>query len=168
VTPTSKTNLPAQPLQNPLWAGLAGWLLLTFAAPAASIGSLPDSWYAHLAKPSWAPPNGVFAPVWTTLYILMAFAAWQVWRKGGWKTQTKPLRLYILQLALNAVWTPLFFRWHQPAWALALIFLLWVAIALTLHAFSRVSRTAAWLLAPYLLWVGFATALNWALWRLNP
>src|SRR5512137_502575 len=143
---------------------LAGWLLVCFAA--ATMGGLfmPGEWYASLKKPSWNPPGWVFGPVWTALYSMMAVAAWLVWRQGGWGKQRKPLLLFLAQLALNALWTPLFFGWHRPGVAFAEIVLLWLAIATTLAAFRPVSRAAAWLLVPYLAWVSFAAALNFTLW----
>lgn len=150
------------------WLSLAGWLLLCFTA--ASMGGLfmPGEWYASLKKPSWNPPGWIFGPVWTALYTMMALAAWLVWRQGGWRKQRKPLLIFLAQLALNALWTPLFFGLHRPGLAFAEIVLLWLAIAATVTAFRPVSRVAAWLLAPYLAWVSFAAALNFTLWRLNP
>ncbi len=158
----TNNKIPRHPLLT-----LAGWLLLCFAA--ASLGGLfgPGEWYASLKKPAWNPPGWIFGPVWTALYTMMAVAAWLVWRQGGWVKQRKPLTFFLIQLALNALWTPLFFGWHHPGIAFAEIVLLWLAIALTLTAFRPVSRGAAWLLAPYLAWVSFAAALNFALWRLN-
>jgi tryptophan-rich sensory protein len=97
----------------------------------------------------------------------MAVAAWLVWQHVGWGRQRKPLLIFLVQLALNALWTPLFFGLHRPGLAFAEIVLLWLAIVATLAAFSRVSRAAAWLLVPYLAWVSFAAALNFTLWRLN-
>ena len=146
---------------------LAGWLVLCFGA--ASLGAVftPGEWYAALKKPAWNPPAWVFGPVWTALYTMMAMAAWLVWRRGGFAKQSRPLALFLVQLALNAGWTPLFFGLHLPGLALAEIVVLWLTIGAVLAAFRRVSRAAAWLLVPYLLWVGFATALNFALWRLN-
>ena len=147
---------------------LAGWVLLCFAA--ASLGGLfgPGEWYGTLKKPSWNPPGWVFGPVWTALYTTMAVAAWLVWRQGGWGKQCKALFIFLVQLALNALWTPLFFGFHRPGVAFAEIVLLWLAIAATLKAFRPVSRVAAWLIVPYLAWVSFAAALNLTLWRLNP
>ena len=147
---------------------LAGWVLLCFAA--ASLGGLfmPGEWYASLKKPSWNPPGWIFGPVWTALYTMMAVAAWLVWKRGGFAAQRRPLVLFLVQLALNAAWTPLFFGLHWPGVAFFEIVLLWLAIAATLKAFRPVSRVAAWLLAPYLAWVSFAAALNFTLWRLNP
>ena len=129
---------------------------------------MPGEWYASLKKPSWNPPPWIFAPVWSTLYAMMAVAAWLVWKRGGFSTQRRPLALFLAQLALNALWTPLFFGLHRPGLAFVEILLLWLAIAATLLAFRPVNRAAAWLLAPYLAWVSFAAALNFSLWRLNP
>ena len=144
---------------------LTGFILVTFCAPLAGMSSPPGAWYAALAKPSWNPPAWIFGPAWTSLYTLMAIAAWLVWKRDGWR---RPLALYFVQLLLNAMWTPLFFGAHQLGWALVEIVALWLAILLTLLNFHRVNRTAGWLLAPYLAWVAFATALNFTLWRLNP
>ena len=105
--------------------------------------------------------------MWTLLYFMMAFAAWLVWREGGWRVQRGPLALYLVQLALNALWTPLFFGLRNPGLALAEIVLLGAAIVLTGRAFRPVSHLASWLLVPYLVWVVFAAALNFAIWRLN-
>ena len=99
---------------------------------------------------------------------MMAVAAWLLWRQGGWGKQRKPLLIFIVQLTLNALWTPLFFGLHWPGVAFAEIALLWFAIAATIAAFRPVSRVAAWLLTPYLAWVSFAAILNGTLWRLNP
>jgi benzodiazapine receptor len=148
--------------------GLVGWLLACFAA--ASMGGFftPGEWYVGLEKPSWNPPTWVFGPVWTALYTMMAVAAWLVWKRGGFAIQRKPLMLFLVQLFLNAAWTPFFFGLHWPGGALVVIILLWLAIAATLIVFWSVSRPAAWLLVPYLVWVSFASVLNGALWRLNP
>ena len=147
--------------------GLCGWLLLCFAAASPGAVFMPGEWFAALKKPSWNPPGWVFGPVWTALYAMMAAAAWLVWQRGGWKEQRKPLLIFLAQLALNAVWTPLFFGLHRPGVAFAEIVLLWLAIVATLVAFRPVNRTAAWLLVPYLAWVSFAAVLNGTLWRLN-
>jgi tryptophan-rich sensory protein len=147
---------------------LAGWVLLCFGAAAFGGLFMPGEWYASLKKPSWNPPGWVFGPMWTTLYVMMAVAAWLVWRQGGWGKQRKPLVIFLAQLVLNAAWTPLFFGLKYPGLAFAEILLLWLAIAATVAVFRRVSCAAAWLLAPYLAWVSFAAALNFTLWRLNP
>ncbi|GDX08252.1 sensory protein TspO [Verrucomicrobiota bacterium] len=147
--------------------GLCGWLLLCFAAASPGAVFMPGEWFAALKKPAWNPPSWIFGPVWTALYAMMAAAAWLVWQRGGWKEQRKPLLIFLAQLALNAVWTPLFFGLHRPGVAFAEIVLLWLAIVATLVAFRPVNRTAAWLLVPYLAWVSFAAVLNGTLWRLN-
>lgn len=126
-----------------------------------------NGWYAELAKPAWNPPNWIFGPVWTVLYAMMAVAAWRVWLHGGWTRQKKALGLFLLQWALNALWTPLFFGLHRPGWALAEILVLLVAILATIREFWRVERLAGALLLPYSAWVAFASVLNWAIWRMN-
>ena len=151
----------------PSWLGLVGWVLLCFAAPALGYAANSGGWYSTLNKPAWNPPAWLFGPVWTVLYAAMAVAAWQVWRRGGWREQRRPLILFVVQLALNALWTPLFFGLNRPDLAFAEIVLLWLAIVATIRAFARVRTTAAWLLAPYLAWVSFASVLNFTIWRLN-
>ena len=141
-----------------LGIGLAGGL-----ATASSVGT----WYVTLEKPSWTPPDGLFGPVWTALYIMMGIAAWLVWRRADEGRASLPLLLFALQLLLNAGWSLLFFGFRSPGLALADIALLWLAIAATLWAFARVRGWAALLLAPYLAWVSFAAALNLAIWRMN-
>jgi tryptophan-rich sensory protein len=150
------------------WLALAGWLTACFAAASLGAVFMPGEWYASLKKPEWNPPVWIFGPVWSALYAMMAVAAWLVWRQGGWGKQRKPLLVFLAQLALNALWTPLFFGLHWPGLAFAEIVLFWLAIAATLAAFCSVNRAAAWLLAPYLAWVSFAAVLNFTLWRLNP
>lgn len=150
--------------------GLLGWAVVTFIAAAlgarASISAA--DFYAGLTLPAWAPPASVFGPVWTVLYALMALAAWLVWRQGGWRTATPALALYLLQLALNVLWSWLFFGWKQGALAFADILLLLALIVATVVTFHRVRPAAAWLLLPYLAWVAFASALNYAVWQANP
>ena len=126
---------------------------------------MPGAWYASLNKPAWNPPAWVFGPAWTLLYTLMAVAAWLVWKQDGWR---RPLLLYFIQLVLNAAWTPIFFGAHQLGWAMIEMLALWTSILLTMLTFRRISRPAGWLFAPYLTWVTFAAALNFALWHLNP
>ncbi len=101
------------PTPRPLWPGLVFWLLACFAAPVSASWARPDAWYAALVKPAWNPPGWVFGPVWTTLYLLMGTAAWLVWRRGGWGAQRRPLGWFAAQLALNALWTPLFFGFQR-------------------------------------------------------
>ncbi|MGB5305304.1 MAG: TspO/MBR family protein [Gammaproteobacteria bacterium] len=150
--------------------GLAGWLVLTFAAAAlgAFASAQAGQFYLQLVRPAWAPPGWLFAPVWTSLYLLMAIAAWLVWRAHGLRRAGPALGLFVLQLAANALWTWLFFVWHQGALAFVEILLLWVLIAGTLAAFWRLQVVAALLLVPYLVWVSFAGALTFAVWQLNP
>ena len=149
------------------WQALAGWFLICFMAAAFGSLFIPGQWYASLNKPAWNPPNWIFGPVWTLLYVMMALAAWLVWRRGGWAAQKYPLGWFLIQLALNAAWTPLFFGLKNPSLAFGEILLLWLAIAATLVSFRRVDKAAAWLLAPYLAWVSFAALLNLTLLRLN-
>jgi tryptophan-rich sensory protein len=147
--------------------GLIGWLLVTFAA--AWIGSrfMPGEWYASLAKPAWTPPNAVFAPVWTVLYVLMAVAAWLVWRRAGFSRAGTALVLFVVQLCLNALWSYSFFGLERVDIAFVDIVALWVLILVVIVLFWRVDRRAGALMVPYLLWVGFASYLNLELWRLN-
>lgn len=128
---------------------------------------MPGEWYASLAKPAWNPPSAVFAPVWTLLYAMMGVAAWLVWRQVGLREAALPLSLFLVQLVLNALWSYLFFGLHRPDLALLDIVTLWVAILVVLVLFWRVSIPAGILLLPYLCWVGFASFLNFTLWRLN-
>jgi tryptophan-rich sensory protein len=150
--------------------GLFGWLLLTFAAAAVGAVASADAgaFYSQLARPSWAPPGWLFAPVWTVLYLLMGVAAWIVWRKHGVEGGRTALALFVIQLAANALWTWLFFVWHQGALAFAEILLLWCLIVATVVSFWQLSALAAALLLPYLVWVSFAAALTLSTWTLNP
>jgi translocator protein len=124
-------------------------------------------WYPTLQKPPWTAPSWLFAPVWTTLYLMMALAAWIVWRKRQQAKANKALALFALQLVLNAAWSPLFFGLHSPLAGLLDIIPLWAAILATVISFWRISPAAGALLIPYLAWVSFATALNFSIWRMN-
>jgi tryptophan-rich sensory protein len=161
---------PATAIPGGPWVGLL--LVLGVTALAAAIGSVASiqaaDFYAALVKPAWAPSPGVFGPVWTVLYLMMAVAAWLVWRRAGLPAAAGPLALYLVQLALNAVWTWLFFRWRLGALAFVEIILLWLVLLVTIVAFWRVRAVAGALLLPYLAWVSFATALTAAVWRRNP
>lgn len=129
--------------------------------------SIP-TWYATLARPELAPPNWVFGPVWTTLFALMGIALYLVWKKGAnTRTGKTALTIFAVQLVLNVLWSVIFFGARSPGGALLEIALLWFAIAATIIAFKRISLAAAWLLAPYFLWVSFAMYLNYAIWVLN-
>ena len=146
---------------------LIGWIVLCFSAAAFGAQFMPGEWYAALKKPTWNPPKWIFGPVWSALYAMMAVAAWLVWRRGGFKLNRLPLSLFLTQLLLNALWSWLFFGLENPALAFGEIVLLWFGIGATLLAFWPRQRAAAWLLVPYLAWVGFASGLNFTLWQLN-
>ncbi|MEM7481566.1 MAG: TspO/MBR family protein [Acidobacteriota bacterium] len=150
---------------------LAGFLVAAFAAGAFGAQFTPGPWYEALNRPSWNPPNWIFGPVWTVLYILIATSAWLVWRQGKKQPEAPTataLATWTVQLVLNALWSWIFFGLHQLAGAFAEVCLLWIAIALTIGLFGRVHKLAAWLLVPYLAWVSFAAFLNFTIWRLNP
>ena len=151
------------------WLPLLGFVGAAFLAGA--IGSWATfenvrSWYPSLNKPAWNPPNWIFGPVWTTLYILMGVAIWRVWRMPV-PAARRLVRVYFVQLFFNALWSVLFFGLKQPAWALADIVMLWLMLVWLLLSVWRVERPAGWLWLPYVLWVSFATALNTAIVRLN-
>lgn len=150
--------------------GLAGWLLLAFIV--AALGAVASvhtvSFYGGLDQPGWAPPAWLFGPVWGVLYFLMGVAAWLVWRRGGWSNAPVALSLFIVQMALNLLWSWLFFAWHQGALAFADIVVLWLTIVATMIAFWRQRPLASALLLPYLAWVSFAAALCFTVWRMNP
>ena len=151
-------------------AALIGFVVVCFvAAGLGAIATTPEiaGWYATLAKPSWQPPNWVFGPVWTTLYAMMAVAAWLVWRTREHRSVAGPLAVFAGQLVLNVAWSWVFFGLHQPGWAAVEIVVLWLAIVATIAMFWPRSRVAAGLLVPYLLWVTFAAVLNVTIWRLN-
>ena len=157
--------------------GLIAWLLLCFAAAAVGgfASASAGTFYAELVRPAWAPPGWLFGPVWTVLYVAMGVAAWRVWRRGAAPEATPALRaevrsallIYVVQLALNASWTPMFFGLKRVDVALAIIIAMLVAIAETVRRFYRLDRPAALLLLPYLGWVAFATVLNGSIWLLN-
>jgi benzodiazapine receptor len=127
-----------------------------------------NTWYSTIEKPPFTPPGWVFGPAWTILYLLMGVAAFLVWQKGlGAAAVRVALGWFLVQLVLNASWTPVFFGLHRIGLALAVIVLLWAAIVITIFSFLRVSKLAAVLLLPYLLWVSFAAVLNASIWYLN-
>lgn len=139
---------------------------------AALVGSLAsiqaEPFYTGLARPFWAPPAWLFGPVWTVLYAMMAAAVWLVWRQAGWRDGGYALGLFVAQLVLNAAWSWLFFDMRTGLWSFVDILALLVLLVLTVRAFSHFSHLAAGLLVPYVVWVGFAAALNVVVWRLNP
>lgn len=150
--------------------GLLAWFGITFAAAAigAMASSGADTFYAQLVRPSWAPPASVFGPVWTVLYVMMAFAAWSVWRVRGTSTAPRTLALYLTQLVVNALWSWLFFGMHAGGLAFGGALLLLLLVGATTAAFWRVRPLAGALMLPYLAWVGFACVLTYRTWRLNP
>ena len=156
-------------LSNPLKAILfilgceaAGMIGTIFTIPAI------DSWYSTITKPALNPPSWIFGPVWTTLYALMGIAAFLIWQKGIEKKEVKnALYVFGLQLVLNMIWTPVFFGLHNPGAAYGIIIALWISIVWTIIKFYKISRIAAYLLIPYLLWVSFASYLNYSIWTLN-
>jgi tryptophan-rich sensory protein len=142
-------------------------LLIGFLAGFATQSSV-GTWYATLNKPSFNPPNWIFGPVWTLLYILMGIAAGLVWAKGFYHIWVKTALYYFgFQLLFNALWSIVFFGFQEPFWALLVILVLLILILLTIKWFKIVSRPAAYLLIPYLLWVSFAMVLNYKIWELN-
>ena len=146
-----------------------GWVLLTgVAAAAGAVASRSAAgFYATLDRPAWAPPAWLFGPAWTVLYLMMATAAWIVGRVDV--TGRGPaIGLYLAQLAANAVWTWIFFVLRRGSWAFGEVLVLLTLVAVTLAAFWRVRPLAGLLLVPYLLWVSYATALTWSVWRRNP
>lgn len=157
-------------IRAPDAVGFLGWALLTFTAAALGAIASADAgvFYAELVRPSWAPPAWLFGPVWTVLYALMAVAAWLVWRRRGFAGAGPALTLFIAQLAANALWSWLFFAQHSGALAFVDVLLLWGLLIATVFAFQRIHALAAALLYPYLAWTTFASALTFAVWRLNP
>jgi len=145
-----------------------------FCVITGSIGSLvtitgPGSWYATLQKPFFAPPNWVFAPVWITLFVLMGIALYLVWESGTENRDVKTaLGIFGVQFALNVIWSFLFFGLESPLLGFIDIILLWVMIVVTIRAFYRVKKSAAYLLIPYIAWVSLASALNGAVSFMNP
>ncbi len=137
------------------------------ALGAAVVAGSVNTWYADLNKPPFNPPNEVFGPVWTVLYVMMAIAAWRVWRATDRETARGPLTMFALQLALNLGWSVAFFGLERTGAAVAVIVALELTIITTAFAFRPIDRLAALLMVPYALWVGFATVLNIAIWRLN-
>ncbi|MEW6439924.1 MAG: TspO/MBR family protein [bacterium] len=147
--------------------GLIGWLAVSLAAGWIGSRFMPGAWYASLEKPAWTPPDAVFAPVWTALYVLMGLAAWLVWRRAGFTGAGTALWLFFAQLVLNALWSYLFFGAHRIDVAFFEVVVLWAVILVVTVLFWRKVRVAGALMLPYLVWVGFAACLNFALWQMN-
>ena len=154
------------------WLVLAGFVGLCLAVGSIAGWATNQSvatWYMTLNRPSWTPPGWVFAPVWTVLYIMMGVAAWRVWRAGGGfiGDARSALIVFFVQLTFNFTWSLAFFAARSTLLGLITITALWLTIALAISVFRPIDRLAAWLMAPYLLWVSFAAALNFAFWHLN-
>ena len=148
---------------------LTGFVASAFAAGGVGAWATSSSvrtWYPLLHKPVWNPPPWLFGPAWTSLYLLMGLAAWKAWRSGH-PAARAIVTLYFVQLAVNALWSVLFFGLRQPTWALADVAVLWALLAWIQVSLARIDRVAAWLWLPYVLWVTFASALNFAIVRLN-
>jgi len=155
---------------------MADWIALIISFVicfvAAGVGGLLTSraieeWYRGLTKPSWNPPEWAFGPVWTVLYILMAISAWLVWEEGGFDEQLIPLAVFGVQLALNVIWSGVFFYKRMILGGLVEVVAFWFAILATIIAFWSASEIAALLLIPYIAWVSIASYLNYTIWRLN-
>lgn len=150
--------------------GLIAWFAICFgAAWIGSSSTMPEikGWYTTIQKPSFNPPDWIFGPVWTVLYALMAISAWLIWRPAGFRGAALPLGVFLVQLALNTLWSILFFKQHNIGGALVDIALLWLAIVAMIVLFYRRHRLAGLLQIPYLCWVSFASVLNYEIWRLN-
>ena len=147
------------------------FLILTFGVAwvgaQVSPGIASSEWYDQLNKPDWNPPGWLFGPVWTALYIMMAFAAWRIWKLLGFSGGKKELSWFAVQLFLNGLWSQLFFNAQNPGLAFAEILLLLAAIIITTLYFYRKDKLAGWLMVPYILWVSFATVLNGTIWLMN-
>ena len=167
---TPDTSLRTLPSPFSPWLALLLWIAL--CAAAGAIGAIASAnagaFYATLDRPSWAPPSNVFGPVWTLLYVSMGVSAWLVWRERGWSRARGALGLFLLQLAVNALWSWLFFAWHRGGLAMLDIVILAALLVATLVTFARIRMLAAWLMAPYLAWVCFAAVLNYSVWQRNP
>ena len=146
---------------------LLAFIVVCFLPGMTGVFIKPGTWYEQLNRPSWRPPNRLFAPVWAALYLMISIAGWLVWRQAGFSGAALPLSMFALNLVLNAAWTPLFFGLHRPDLGLIDISLVWLTIAGTILLFLPVQLTAGLLLLPYLVWVSFATALNFSIWRRN-
>jgi benzodiazapine receptor len=167
--PSGPAALNPQPIP-PLWRFLLAALPVAAAGFLGSIATTPNipTWYVHLAKPGFTPPNWLFAPVWTLLYVMMAYAVWRVLSlPADTPDRRGAVTVFFVQLALNALWSWAFFAAHSPIAGLAVILALIVALAATIRRFWALDAVAGALLVPYLAWVGYATALNGAVWYLN-
>ncbi len=146
---------------------LIGFVLGTFMAGITGALFKPGEWYERLNKPSWRPPNRLFAPVWSLLYLTIGVSGWLVWREHGFRDAVGPFTAFTVQLILNAGWSAIFFGLRRIDFALLEIILLWLSVLTTVALFFFLNKMAAFLLVPYLVWVSFAVLLNFSVWRLN-
>lgn len=146
---------------------LGGWILLSMLAGVSGGVARPDAWYDGIRKPRWNPPNWVFAPAWTVLYVTMGVAAWMVWSRREEAAVGLALGLFVVQLLFNSAWSWIFFRFRRMDLAFSELVVMWLLVLATLLAFWSIRPAAGQLLVPYLLWVTFAGYLNLTLWRLN-
>jgi tryptophan-rich sensory protein len=159
---------------RPNWPALAAFLVLTLSAGGVGAVFAPGfsapaaHWYSSLVKPAWLPPQNWFGPIWIGLYVLMAIAAWIIWRERYHRGRAAAIAAFCVQLLLNALWAPMFFGLRNIGAGLFCIVALWLAVGWTIREFARVRSAAALILAPYFLWVTFAAAVNLAVWKLNP
>lgn len=152
------------------YAVLAGFLVASFSVAAiggAATASSVGTWYQTLQRPAWNPPNWIFGPVWTLLYILMSVAAWRVWCRAEAATAQSSLRWFAAQLVLNLLWSLLFFGLRSPGLAFVEVLVFWAVLVVMLSQFWRADRIAGALWAPYVAWVSFASVLNGTIWWLN-
>jgi len=147
---------------------LLGFIAMCFVPSLAGAAFRPGDWYESLRKPAWRPPNWVFAPIWTTLYLIIGISGWLVWEVAGFAGAKLAFAVYGVQLVFNAIWSPLFFGLRRPDLSLLDIGALWLSIAATMALFYPIHHGAALLLLPYLAWVSIASVLNFSIWRLNP
>ncbi len=141
-------------------------VLLGSVGGLVTVAEIP-AWYASLNKPSFNPPNWIFGPVWSTLYVVMGISVYLIWKQPVSKERNKALQLFILQFVFNFCWSFIFFGLHATGWAFIEMIALWLLILLTIFHFAKYSKTAAWLLVPYISWVSFALLLNGAIWKIN-
>ena len=153
-----------------LSVGLIVSILFCFAAGAIggmATASSVDDWYSEVIKPPWNPPNWIFGPVWSILYLMMGVSAWLIWKESQFKKANLELGWFAFHLVLNVLWSVIFFGLQSPGWAAIEIVLLWISIAVSILLFFRRSKLAAIMLVPYLAWVTFAMFLNYSIWYLN-
>ena len=143
---------------------LFGFFGAVFVVASSGAYFKPGDWYENLAKPPWNPPNWLFPVAWSVFYTLIAISGWLVWRQVGFGPA---LAVYGVHLLLNAAWSAIFFGLKRPGWAFAELVVFWLSIVATIVVFAPISATAAWLLAPYLVWGSFAGVLNWSIWQRN-